>query len=405
MSDKVRPRWVRFRHRVIRRLAGLVIVPYCRIVYHVELHKLIEKTPRQYLILMNHQTAADQFFVGATFPGPVYYVASEDLFSNGWASSLLRYAVAPIPIKKQTFDLKAIRICMRVAKEGGSICIAPEGNRTFAGRNCTVKPSIAKLARMFELPIVLFRIEGGYGVHPRWSDVVRKGRMRAVISRIVEPEEYLGLSNDELFELIMAGLTVDETRLEGTYRHRRNAEFLERAIYVCPTCGLSRFETHDDIIECTSCHARVRHLPDKHLEGVGGDFPFGTVADWYDYQESVINALDTREHADEPLFEDHVSLYEVVPYERKNRISRDATLALYGDRVVVESEETGTMRLAFEEAHALTVLGKNKLDIYVGDRLYQVKGGKRFNALKYVNLFNRHRNILSGDEDGKFLGL
>ena len=45
---------------------------------------------RAYLILMNHQTAFDQFFVGMAFKGPVYYVASEDLFSNGWISSLLR---------------------------------------------------------------------------------------------------------------------------------------------------------------------------------------------------------------------------------------------------------------------------------------------------------------------------
>ena len=51
---------------------------------------------------MNHQTAFDQFFIGMTFKGAVYYVASEDLFSNGWVSSLLRWLVAPIPIKKQT---------------------------------------------------------------------------------------------------------------------------------------------------------------------------------------------------------------------------------------------------------------------------------------------------------------
>ena len=53
----------------------------------------------------------------------------------------------------------------------------------------------------------------------------------------------------------------------------------------------------------------------------------------------------------------------------------------------------------------MAVLGKNKLNIYFGKELYQVKSGKRFNALKYVNLFYRSRNLMRGDENGKFLGL
>ena len=42
---------------------------------------------------------------------------------------------------------------------------------------------------------------------------------------------------------------------------------------------------------------------------------------------------------------------------------------------------------------------------YFGKELYQIKSGKRFNALKYVNLFYRSRNLMRGDENGKFLGL
>ena len=45
------------------------------------------------------------------------------------------------------------------------------------------------------------------------------------------------------------------------------------------------------------------------------------------------------------------------------------------------------------------------LNIYFGETLYQFKGSKRFNALKYVNLFYRYKNIKEGNADGKFLGL
>lgn len=110
------------------------------------------------------------------YRGPVYYVASEDLFSNGFVSGLLRYAVAPIPIRKQTTDIRSVMNCIKVAKEGGTIAIAPEGNRTFSGRTEYIKPSIVGLVRVLKLPVAFIRIEGGYGVQPRWSDVVRKGK-------------------------------------------------------------------------------------------------------------------------------------------------------------------------------------------------------------------------------------
>ena len=53
----------------------------------------------------------------------------------------------------------------------------------------------------------------------------------------------------------------------------------------------------------------------------------------------------------------------------------------------------------------MTVLGRNKLNLYIGDKVYQCKGNKRFNALKYVHIYHRYKNIKEGNSDGKFLGL
>ena len=108
----------------------------------------------------------------------------------------------PIPIKKQSTDLKAVMNCMKVAKEGGTIAMAPEGNRTFSGKTEYMNPAVARLAQKLKLPIAIFRIEGGYGVHPRWADDVRKGKMRAYVSRVIEPEEYKQMSDEELFEIL-----------------------------------------------------------------------------------------------------------------------------------------------------------------------------------------------------------
>lgn len=402
-KKKKNKKWTRFRHRVVRNIAYCILRPYVSIVYRIKIDKFKEQQKRPYLILLNHQTPFDQFFVGMAFKGPIYYMATEDIFSNGWISSLIRYLVAPIPIKKQTTDVRAILNCMKVAKEGGSISIAPEGNRTYSGRTEYMSPSIVPLARKLGMPIVLYRIEGGYGAEPRWSDVIRRGRMHGYISRVISPEEYAEMSDDQLFEAIKNELYVDEAVVDVEFKHKRLAEYLERAIYVCPECGLSTFESNKDIFKCKRCGLTARYLPTKELCGVDCKLPFRFVADWYDYQSDFVNSLDMTTLCDEPIYCEKAALREVIPYDKKLLISNESAIRLYGDRVEIEFPD-GVKTFDFESSN-LTVLGRNKLNIYHKDKIYQIKGDKRFNALKYVHLSHRSENIRKGQEDVKFLGL
>ena len=396
--------WIKPRHRVIRVLVPLVTL-FCRIAYGIRVERFRQQGDRAYLILMNHQTPLDQFFVESAFRGPIYYVSTEDLFSKGWISSVIRWLVAPIPIKKQTTDITAVRNCIRVAREGGTIAMAPEGNRTYSGRTEYMNPAIGGLARKLGLPIALFRIEGGYGVEPRWSNVTRKGKMRAYVSRVIEPEEYKHLTPDQLFALIEEGLAVDEAVADTTYKSRKKAEYLERAVYVCPFCGFSEFESHGNDIECKTCHRKIAYGEDKTLTGHGFDFPFPFVKQWYDYQKDYVNSLDITAMTSEPLFCDRANVSEVILNKRKVPLLQDAQLRLYGDRVTVNEGTDGELVFPFAEASAFTVLGRNKLNIYHNKQVYQFKGSKRFNALKYVHFHYRYKNITRGNEDGKFLGL
>ena len=395
-------KWTRYRHRVVRNIAYAVLYPYSKWKYGIKVERFREQEDRGYLILLNHQTPFDQFFVGMAFRGAVYYLATEDIFSNGWISSVIRWLVAPIPIKKQTTDLAAVMNCIRIAREGGTIAIAPEGNRTYSGKTEYMSPTIAGLARKMGLPIALYRIEGGYGAQPRWSDKVRKGKIRCYVSRVIHPEEYATMTNEELFAAIEEGLAVNEAVSDGIYKSNHRAEYLERAIYVCPDCGLSEFESKGNFVECKKCHKKVEYGEDKRLTGVGFDFPFAYVADWYEYQKEFVCSLDVTQFISQPLYRDTAGLQQVIVNKRKLRLRKNATLELYGDRVVIDG---GEWVMPFDKVSAMAVLGRNKLNIYYGDKVYQIKGGKRFNALKYVNFYFRYKNIIKGDADGKFLGL
>ena len=395
-------KWLKFRHRVVRNIVYCVLRPYVHFKYGIKIEKFKEQEKRPYLILLNHQTPFDQFFVGMTFKGPVYYMATEDIFSLGWISSLIKYLVEPIPIKKQTTDVRAIISCLKVAKEGGTIAIAPEGNRTYSGRTEYMNPSIVSLARKLGMPILLYRIEGGYGSEPRWSDVVRKGKMRVWCARVLKPEEYAEMSDPELFSAISETLYVDEACADSEYHSKKSAEYLERAIYYCPFCGLSELESRGEIIKCKKCGREIRYTPYKQLRGVNFDFPYEFVADWYDAQKDYMNTIYVRAFTESPIYTDRALISEVIPYKHKVKLG-EVSLSLYGNRISASGEVN--FDFPFDEVSAVTVLGKNKANIYHGGKIYQLKSDKRFNALKYVHIYHRYKNLIKGDENEQFLGL
>ena len=405
MKKKKKQKWLKRRHIFVRNVLNIVLGVYSRWKYGFTAEKFRQQGNRAYLVLYNHQTAFDQFFVGMAFRGAIYYVASEDLLSMGWVSSVIRYLVAPIPIKKQTTDIGAVMNCIRVAREGGTIAIAPEGNRTYSGKTEYMSSAIAPLAKKLKLPIAFYHIEGGYGVHPRWSDTIRKGRMRGFVSKVLEPEEYAGLTNEALYEIIQKELFVDEGVADSVFLSDKRAEYLERAMYVCPDCGLSEFESQGNTVTCKKCGKTIAYGKDKALTGVGCQFPFQFVTQWYDYQKDFVNNLDVMEYLQQPMYRDEAGLSEVILYKKKLHLRENAQIALYGDRIVIDQGQENELALPFAETIAISVLGKNKLNIYYGDHLYQLKSHKRFNALKYVNIYYRYKNITRDAPESTFLGL
>ena len=53
----------------------------------------------------------------------------------------------------------------------------------------------------------------------------------------------------------------------------------------------------------------------------------------------------------------------------------------------------------------MALIGRNRLNVAWEGKTYQLRGDDRFNALKYVNIYYRHKQMSEGKEYGKFLGL
>ena len=103
-----------------------------------------------------------------------------------------------------------------------------------------------------------------------------------------------------------------------------------------------------------------------------------------------------------PIIRDRCSLYQVNLYSKKQCLAKAVELALYGDRIEMTGGIEKTFR--FDEVETITILGKNKLDVYHENMVYQIQSDKRFNAVKYLNLYHRYKNLTAGTQS-TFLGL
>jgi len=413
-------KWVKRRHQIIQSIA----YPFFKLVldikldYHYDKMRINRKNP--HVILYNHQTLYDQFICGFSFRGPLYYVATEDITSNGIISKLLKFSVNVIPFKKSTNDINAVKTCLKVIKEGGSIAISPEGNRTYSGETCYMKASIVKLIKKMKVPVAFYKITGGYGVLPRWAEHPRKGHMDFSISRIMQYEEYKDLSNEEFYELIKKELYVNEQETKGIYESKKKAENLERAIYVCPKCGISEFESNGNTFKCKNCGLETTYQNDKTFKD---SLPFNNVTDWYHYQEDFINNLDLNQFGNNPIFENVVKYKLVVPYKHKFNLFKKCTIKAYNDHFEIisldknptkkakEMNLDGKISLEYKDLLAMSVLGKNKMNYYYNNQIFQIRSDVHFNALKYVNIYYHYRNVMNIkteeeiDDSWKFLGL
>lgn len=395
-------KWIKPRHKVIRKLIYPLLGLYVKAKTKIKIEKYREKDKGPFLILYNHQTGFDQFIVANSFAQPIYQVASDDIFSMGILSKIINYASRPIPIKKNVSDISAVKTCIKVAKEGGTIAIAPEGNRTYSGQTCSFNPAIVGLIKMLKIPVLIYKIEGGYNVLPRWADKSRKGKSRAYVSKKISVEEIEKLSKEDLLSLISKELYHNDYDMIENYKGKNRAEYLERIAYVCPKCGLSEFESKGNKIQCKKCSISTEYLQDKSLK-TSKDFSFKTYLEWYKYQENFVNGLDLIANKDILFYQEKVKIFKVIPRKRKFLLDKSSSIKMFGNRYLlyINNQEKETL---FDDLIAVSVLGRNKLNIYHKDEIYQIKGDKRFNAVKYLNFYHRYINQIK-QSDSKFLGL
>ncbi len=150
------PRSLLFR-MIVGAVLGLV-----RMVYHVRpIHP--ERVPAGggVLILSNHVSYMDALILAAACPRPLRFVMWDALYHVWWMNGFLRY-VGTVPISA-TRAKDAVRTVATALKEGGLVCLFPEGEITRHGMVNELRKGFELMARQGHAKVMPVWLDGLYG--------------------------------------------------------------------------------------------------------------------------------------------------------------------------------------------------------------------------------------------------
>lgn len=113
------------------------------------------------LLLPNHVTFADAFFLSASCPRPIRFVMDEAFMANGWIRLSARI-FGTVPIRRDQ-PLDAIRVVIEALRNGEVVCLFPEGQLTRTGTLCELRRGFEVIARKAGHPLVPVWCDGAWG--------------------------------------------------------------------------------------------------------------------------------------------------------------------------------------------------------------------------------------------------
>ena len=384
-------KWCKVRHKfwftIMRPIFSFLF--WKKYGYKAENYKLDRK--QNYLIICNHSCSLDPFMLGKSFFRPIYFVASDDLLKNGFISKIMKHTVAPIPIRKGTMDISSIRNCISIAKEGGTIGIFPEGNRTYSGEISYLGINLVKFIRKLDIPLIIYHIDGGYGLDPRWGKKSRRGKgRRGYVQKVLSKEELCSLKDEELLKIINTNLS-QEISPSLRFKSKEKAEYLERVLFVCPKChALETLVSEKNAIKCKCCSLEATYEEDLSFSSNDPSFKFKKVSEWMNYQKEYLKNLVIED--DKVLLGDEkVTLISCLEGKEKE-VELVGKLQMNSKSFIIKGEKE--IQFFFKDIKQVENQGKHKLLFYIGKDYYEFKGGERFSSYKYYLMFNRINNTL-----------
>jgi 1-acyl-sn-glycerol-3-phosphate acyltransferase len=152
------------------------------------------------LLVCNHVSFLDVFFLAIPLSRPLNYVARSTLFVS-FLGTFIR-SVGGFPIQREGIGAAGMKETLRRLKAGGIVALFPEGTRSPDGELGPLKPGIALLAARLGAPVVPAGLAGLYESWPRSHLVPVPHPVRIHYGQPILPHELAGLDTEAITALI-----------------------------------------------------------------------------------------------------------------------------------------------------------------------------------------------------------
>jgi 1-acyl-sn-glycerol-3-phosphate acyltransferase len=164
-------------YRVVRRLFG----PAIRGIWRLEVVGAENVPAGPAVVVANHDSLSDPFFLGAALERPLRFLAKRELWRSRLVGRVLD-GLGGIPVERRRGDLGAVAAAARALDEGSAVAIFPQGT-VLGPADRTWQRGAARLALTTGAPIVPVAIVGAADVLRPGSRIPHVARVRIVIGQ------------------------------------------------------------------------------------------------------------------------------------------------------------------------------------------------------------------------------
>jgi long-chain acyl-CoA synthetase len=167
-----------------------------------------------FILCPNHSSYFDAFLISSLLPKrlfrDIFFQGSQRVFSSSIMSKFAAIAHV-IPIDPDTFLTKALTLSSYLLRNKKSLCIFPEGGRTFDGTISEFKKGIAILAAHDNVPLIPVYIKGSYKALPRNKRFPRlAAKITITIGKPIYPhdtsQKFIKVNHQELADKVREGV-------------------------------------------------------------------------------------------------------------------------------------------------------------------------------------------------------
>ncbi len=162
-----------------------------KILFALEVKGVEHIPPPPYIITPNHASNIDGFVIAIGVPIKsfmiLYFLGFQKYFSN-WFTSRFAKLGHVVPIDPETYLRRALQISGYVLNKNKSLCLFPEGGRTYDGNLLPFKKGVGILSKELDVPLVPTFIEGTYEVLPRGALWPKFRKIKVTFGRPILPK-------------------------------------------------------------------------------------------------------------------------------------------------------------------------------------------------------------------------